>query len=157
MWSLSEVFAENADKARLVTALISVLSALAVIYVNHLLAHRRSRMELNSKKMEDLHSAITEFANAGWKYMHELVGPNERTLVTSSAYDEAYRKCEMLASIYADEISKEIEAMHEIVILILIKGRGNEDLLSFPGKLQAFIRIKSNALGKIASKARKLV
>lgn len=155
MQSLTEIFADNADKARLITVLFSVLVALVVVYLTHFLAYRRSRMELNSKKMEDIYSTVTDFANIGWKYMHELAGPNEQTLDTMSAYSEAFHKVEMLASIYADDISKDIAAMNELVILT--KDGGREDLSRFPEKLGAFIKTKSKILQKVASRARRLV
>ena len=155
MQSLTEIFADNADKARLITALLSVLVALAVVYLTHVLAYRRSRLELNSKKMEDIYSAVTDFANIGWKSMHERAGPNEQTLDTMSAYSEALYKVEMLASIYADDISKDVAAMDALVILT--KDRGHEDLSRFPEKLEAFIKTKSEILQKVASRARRLV
>ena len=155
MQSLTEIFADNADKARLITAILSVLAALAVVYLTHVLAYQRNRMELNSKKMEDIYSAVTGFANAGWKRMHELAGPNEPTLDTTSAYSEAFHKVEMLASIYADNISKDIATMNELVILT--KDGGREDLSRFPDKLGTFIKTKSEILQKVASRARRLV
>jgi|GEM_PF-6726836 len=155
MWYITEIFADNADKARLITVLLSVLAALGVVYLTHVFAYRRSRMELNSKKMEDIYSAVTDFANAGWSHMHERAGPNEQTLDTTSAYSEAFHKVEMLAAIYAEDISKDITAMNELVILT--KDGGHEDLSHFPKKLEAFIQAKSEILQKVSLRARRLV
>lgn len=155
MWNFCEIFADSADKAHLITAVLSVVAALLVVYLTHILARRRNQMELNSKKLEDIYSAVTDFANAGWKYMHERAGPNEQTLGSMSAYSDAHSKVEMLASIYADDISKDISAMNELVILT--NDGGQENLSRFPEKLDAFIKAKSEILWKVASKARKLV
>ncbi len=155
MWNFCEIFAANADKARLVTAVLSVVAAVLVVYLTHALIQRRNRMELRAKKMEEIYSAVTEFAVAGWKYMHKRVGPKDQNLETMPAYDEAYSKITMLASIYAADIYKDVEAMHKIVLLT--KDGGAEDLSLFPGKLEAFVEKQLAIQAKIASQARKLV
>jgi hypothetical protein len=155
MWFYSEIFSDNADKARLVTAVLSVIAAVVVVLLNHSLGQRRIRIEQRAKKMEEIYAAVTDLANAGWKYMHERAGQNEQALETMSAYDEAHSKVSMLASIYADDVSGDIAALNELVILT--KGGGSEDLSLFPEKLHAFTKAKSDIHRKIAHKARKLV
>lgn len=155
MWSFGEIFSDNADKARLVTAVLSVIAAVLVVLLTHALGQRRSRIEQRAKKMEEIYAAVTDFANTGWKYMHERARPNEQALETMSAYDEAHSKVDMLASIYADDISGGIAAMNELVILT--KDGGSEDLSRFSEKLHAFIKTKSDIQRKIAHKAHKLV
>jgi hypothetical protein len=153
MWGFFEIFTDNADKARLVTAILSVVAAVLVVFLTHALAQHRSRMDLRAKKMEEIYAAVSEFATMGWKYMHERAG--EHDLETMSAYSEAHSKVEMLASIYANDLSKGLAEMNALVILT--KDGGSEDLSRFPEKLDAYVKAQTAIQTKIASKARKLV
>lgn len=155
MWDFCEIFTDNADKARLATAILSVVAAVLVVFLTHALAQRRSRMELRAKKMEEIYAAVSEFATVGWEYMHQRAGESDQTLETMSAYSEARRKVEMLASIYVNDLSKGLAEMNALVILT--KDGGSEDLSRFPEKLDAYVKAQTAIQTKIASKARNLV
>ena len=155
MWCISEIFSSNSDKARLITAVISVVAAVLVVYLTHAFAYRRSRMELRAKKMEELYEAITDFANTGWSHMNELTGPHDQGLVTITDYNEAHRKAEMLASIYAADLLGDINEMN--VLVIATQEGDNKDIANFKEKLHTFVEAKSNIQKKVAIKGRKFV
>lgn len=76
---LIEIFASPGDKARLVTTLLAVAMALAVVFINQYFASKRARKETLIKKVEEVsfillkikdlfyeihHSTITNFGNS---------------------------------------------------------------------------------------------
>jgi hypothetical protein len=132
MWNFCEIFSDNADKARLITALLSVIAAVLVVFLTHWFAHRRSRIELRAKKLEEIYSAITEFSNAGWTYMNKLTGPHDQSQQEMKIYHEAHNKVETLVSIYAKEIVKDIEAMN--ILVVATREGENKDISIFTEK-----------------------
>ena len=154
MWNFCEIYSDNAQRATLVTAVLSVVAAVVVVFLTHTLAQRRSRIELRAKKLEEIYEATTAFANAGWKYIHERISETDQALEIMSAYAETHSKLDMLTTIYANDISSEVEAMNLLVILTKDKGKENASL--FPDRLQSFVEGKSSIQRKIATKARAL-
>ena len=155
MWSLNEIFSDNGDKARLITALISVIAAVIVVYLTHALANRRSRIALRAEKMEELYSTVSEFGELGYKLIHERANPNENDQKSSTLYYDAHKKVEMLASIYFKSILKDINEMH--LLTLLTKDDGSEPMLVFPEKLQKYIAIQQSIQNAISNKVRKIV
>lgn len=155
MWKFNEIFSANTDKANLITALISVIAAVLVVYFTHALSTRRSRIELRARKMEELFSAVTQFGELGLKLMHEVANPCQQVIESSADYSESHNKVVMLSSIYFNEISINLEKMH--LLVILTKDEGREDISRFPDKLKKYIAILSDVKNKIAKRAGKIV
>jgi len=155
MWQISEIFTSNSDKAHFVTVVISVVSAVLVVFLTHVFAHRRRRMEIRAKKMEELYETITDFADTGWSCMNELTGPHDQGLQAMSDYNDAHKKSVMLASIYASDILDDIAKIN--ILVISTQEGDNINVASFKEKLHTFISAKSSLQKKVAVKGRKFV
>jgi hypothetical protein len=155
VWCLNEIFSDNSDKAKLITALISVIAAVIVVCLTHALASRRSRIALRAEKMEELYSAASEFGELGYKLIHERANPLENDQKSSASYYGAHKKVEMLASIYFKSILNDINEMH--LLTLLTKDDGSEPMLAFPEKLQKHIGIQQSVKNAISNKVRKIV
>ncbi len=155
MWCLSEIFSDNGDKARLITALLSVIAAVIVVYLTHVLSSRRSRISLRAEKMEELYSSVSEFGELGYKLIHERVNPNENGQESTRSYYDAHKKAVMLASIYFKSLLMDINEMH--LLALLTKDDGSEPVLKFPEKLKKHVKIQQNITNAISNKVRKIV
>ena len=155
MWCLSEIFADNSDKARFITALVSVIAAVLVVYLTHAFASRRRRIELRAEKMEELYSAVSTFSELAFKVIQEEANPIENGQDSSGSYYEAHSKVEMIASIYFDDILKDVSDFH--LITILSTDDGSEPILGFPEKIKKCAILQNKIQNAISNKVRKIV
>lgn len=155
MWSLGEIFSANSDKANLITAVISVIAAVLVVFCAHLLTARRARGELKAKKLEECYTALADFKKAGWEQLHQRAMPTEREVEVSGAYDHARAKLEMLSAIHVEEIQDKVSEMHTVILTMQsFEGR---DISPFQNELKKFIRLVTEAEQAIVTKVRRVV
>ena len=155
MWNVCEIFDNNSDKANLITAVISVVAAVLVVFLTHSLAARRGKRELKARKLEESYSALSEFKDAGWRLIHERASPNNANADSSSKYYEAHSKVEVLSAIHVPEVGEYISKMHNIVLL---SGKiQDQDVSSFQEKLNKLVELGSVAERKIVTKVKRIV
>lgn len=154
MWNLGEIFWASSDRANLITAVISVVAAVLVVFCTHALAARRAKRELKAKKLEECYEALSKFRDAGCAQLHQRAMPNEREAEVSRAYGQAHSRLEMLVAIHVPQIQRKVSQMHETALLT--KSYEGRDISGFQNDLDKFIRLAWDAEREIVSKVRRI-
>ncbi len=152
MWNLSQVFSDSAQRATLLTALLSTVVAVVIVLLSHWLAQRRSSAELRIKKLEETYDAVAQFANAGARLMTEMVSGPPPTSELRDAFSEAYAKAEMLCAIYAPELLR----LNEVLKLIVIHSEDPNVSDSLTQRLESLKKAKEQMHGVLIARIRKM-
>lgn len=107
---LSDVFASNSDKARLIAIVISAIIAIAVLLLNQYFATRRARKELLIKKIEDVYQSSLAYENYA-RQLLKVIGKGQR-----DDYGNFYLDPSLI-----DSMNEEVEKMEMIVGLYFQK------------------------------------
>jgi hypothetical protein len=155
MWDIGKIFAATSDQAHLITAAISVVAAVLVVFLTHVLAARRAKGELRAKKLEECFMALSDFRKAASAELHQRAIPNEHAVDVGRSYEHAHNKIEMLTALHVPEIRETVMEMHMMVLLE--QSFEDRDTAPFHKNLEKLVRLASSAESQIVKKIRKIV
>ena len=144
------MFADSAQRATLITALLSTLVAVLVVLLSHWLAQLRSRAELRVKKLEETYAAVAQFSNSGARLMTELMSGPPPTPESRAAFSDAYSKSEMLCAIHAPELLR----LNEVLKLLVVYAEDPNVSDTLTQRLESLRKAKEEMHGILSASIR---
>lgn len=148
---LSDVFASNSDKARLIAIVLSAIIAITVLLLNQHFATRRARKELLIKKIEETYQSSLAYENHARQLLKAINKGNrdehgnfylDQALIDSM--NDEVEKMEMIVGLYFPKIKFEKNRYYAGPTLPVLEIAIKEKKISEDGAIDASEKTREN-------------
>jgi hypothetical protein len=129
MNQLIEIFSANSDKARLITAVLAVISALLVVYLSNWLGSRREKSVVKIEKLEKSFESALKLKET----IHDLTDiwgrgkDQEAFFKAAENYKSAMTEFEVYSYIYLPSINKKLDRLRFTVNQFIVEDAFKEE------------------------------
>ncbi|MDF4711369.1 hypothetical protein P3564_23370 [Vibrio parahaemolyticus] len=118
------MYSQPAERAQLVSMVISVFTAFLVVKLTELGTNKKSRKEFTISKLEELYKAVLEFEDQFAIFCAPTTDFNDKNVIISP--QDSLIKCEMYKKLYFTDMKLDRIKLNQAIVSIYLDSRREE-------------------------------